>query len=454
MTNSPLSWSFGSSRTASNLTRKTLPYFAIGLMLLMLGFLIGPRVAESQQARHCLGNVQLVGPFGFGLNCDSPQFMELAATPSRLLEPGNWRQSRPGLIALAAAVRLPFAAALPTQLPFVTTNTSGPPSPTEITASFEPSLPAYLAYVFFNIFFLLSSFWVLGTLVVHDNRDEDSQTTAALLAIGLLLVANDVTKAFVWSPHTQMFNILVPLLAVRASLRAWQGAILDRRWVAFWGLLIGLGLTAYAVFFVVLACVLCVILFTLATRKLRWQLVFQNGALLLLLSALPYALWYTFVRLRTGSFFQAEVSIGEVTWIAESWSKGFTVFVFDWIAHAWGLITLAAPQAAPIFILVMWVVLSAVWNGCLKDIWRTKQPELLIPVFVSLVTLAFYTCVGLLVDRLAYAVIPPLLVTAGLIGFGLLDASRQQSKNGLVFGCVLIALVQVVHVIVKDGPWS
>src|SRR5262249_46908995 len=79
--------------------------FALGLAILMTGFMIGPRVAPEDQQSTCVGNVALAGPFGFSLNCDSPQFMWLARNPDALLSENNERQSRPGLVVMAAVLQ-------------------------------------------------------------------------------------------------------------------------------------------------------------------------------------------------------------------------------------------------------------------------------------------------------------------------------------------------------------
>src|SRR5262245_46206780 len=79
--------------------------FALGLALLMAALAIGPRVMTADQQSTCVGNIELPGPFGFSLNCDSPQFMYLARQPSALLEPGNERQTRPMMVFAAAALQ-------------------------------------------------------------------------------------------------------------------------------------------------------------------------------------------------------------------------------------------------------------------------------------------------------------------------------------------------------------
>ena len=59
--------------------------FIVGLAYLLTGFLIGPRVPAERQLGACVTNINLPGPFGIGLNCDSPELMWLAREPSGLL---------------------------------------------------------------------------------------------------------------------------------------------------------------------------------------------------------------------------------------------------------------------------------------------------------------------------------------------------------------------------------
>ena len=95
----------------------------VALLVYTVGLAVGPRLsAESLDevsptgARvHCLTAIDLPGPFGILLNCDSPEFMEAASNPRRLLEHNNVRQSRPGQIWLAWVISKPlsvFASAL------------------------------------------------------------------------------------------------------------------------------------------------------------------------------------------------------------------------------------------------------------------------------------------------------------------------------------------------------
>jgi hypothetical protein len=88
------------------------PYWLLlvcGLVVLMVGLLVGPRVPNDQQHAQCVTNLLFAGPFGISLNCDSMEFMRLARDPAALLEPQNRRQARPGLIFAAAALAVPLS---------------------------------------------------------------------------------------------------------------------------------------------------------------------------------------------------------------------------------------------------------------------------------------------------------------------------------------------------------
>src|SRR6185437_4284796 len=171
--------------------------------------------------------------------------------------------------------------------------------------------------------------------------------------------------------------------AVRASLRAWQGAIFNRRWIVAWGLVIGFGLTDYAVFVVVLACVLFTVFLAIVSRRVPVRVALTHSALLVALSAAPYALWYGFVRWKTGGFFIAEVSVGEVAWMVQSWEKGALVFASDLTKYAWELIALSAPQAAPVLALLMWALVYAGFYDRLGAVWAQTRLPVLAALLVS-----------------------------------------------------------------------
>src|SRR5262249_248065 len=156
------------------------PLFLLGFALFGLGLLIGPRLSTDDEAGyHCVGNVALAGPFGFELNCDSPEFTWLARDPARLIASVSSRQSQPGLILLEAVITAP--------LPLVIAP-DGPPRPVyqglydppRVAATFVQDRPAYLAYILINLAIVLATFHVLRR-IIEGRRAARSGAAAMIL---------------------------------------------------------------------------------------------------------------------------------------------------------------------------------------------------------------------------------------------------------------------------------
>jgi hypothetical protein len=433
-------------------------WFLLGFALLCTGLLVGPRVPAAAEDSLCVGNIELQGPFGFSLNCDSPEFMWLARKPSDLLLHENRRQSRPGLILLAALIEAPLSLIVPP---------AGPPTPAYtdvrdpdgLARAFMGDRPGYLAYVLLNFAILLASFGVLRSVIERNRPSRDAPTAIILVSTGLLLVANDVTKAFIWSPHTQMFNILVPVLAVYATQRA-VGALIGRGFALGMGLAVGLGMTAYPVFAVIPACMLPPAIVALLREKS--PLAHRRGAAhiaaFLALAAIPPALWYVIVRVVVGHFSSAELDMDEVIWMKDALGKGLDAFLAQWFGYLVQLLKFAAPQVIALGVLLAWLAATVVVptmrrKGEIAHLSAALR-VIAIGLYVSTALLGFYTCVGWIVERLAYPVIPPLVAAAGAAAVLVARQLPPGRRSILAGGFLVIALAQMIYVVAKDGPWS
>ncbi len=428
--------------------------FGAGLVALVGGLLLGPRVLEVDQGQHCVGNVHLPGPFAIALDCDSPQFTWLARQPRGLLEPGNARQSRPGLVVAAALLTRPLALVFPP---------GGPPLPAphhvteteRITSSLARDLPAYLAYIALNCGILLLCFALLRELMAPAGPEDGTQTVL-LVAVGLLLIGNDITKAFFWSPHTQLFNVLVPVLAIYGSLRVLDGAAFERAFALGMGLAVGLGVTAYEFFAVIPVCLVPPFLWAIARDPARARSALANLALLVLLSCAPMALWYACVVHRLGHFYQTEQMgphpYARVAWILEALRHG--TFLSQFLDQLGQLLARARPQAVAAAMLGGLLGFAAIGDRAAAAALRARLPAVLTGLYVSAAMLAFYTGVGWVLDRLAYPAIPPLLVAGGMAAAAMARRMGGRGRRRLALGCLGVALVNLVWVVAKDGPWS
>jgi hypothetical protein len=436
-------------------------WFVLALSVLMAGFLVGPRVPDDQQEVHCVVNVRVAGPWGVSLNCDSSYYMSLARDPSMLLAPRSVRQNRPGMVLAAATLAMPLSllsdlAVLPRTLGVTVGRADMDPQ--RVNQALSHHFPQYAAYIALNVMLLLLSFHCFRRVCGRDGVGSDTATTMVVVSVGVLLVANDVTKAFVWSPHNQMLNIFVPVAAVAATLRSWSGGLLNRRFAAGAGLLSGFGYTAYQLFAIIPVCVIIAGLLhagrpQCSDARSRAGI---NIALLLGLGVAPFALWYLFVRMATGEFYDHELSSGLGVWMINAWAHGgVAALLGGWAQHGAAMVKLAAWQAIPIGAVMAVLLMAAITQR--EIVCAALGP--LVPVamaglFVSAVVVAFYASAGYTPARLAFAAIPPLIVVAGAIAVAVVQRLEAIHRRMLACGCAMIAALQVIYVIVKDGPYS
>ncbi len=424
--------------------------FILGFTVLMAGLLVGPRIPNELQRDNCVGNIQLPGPFGIHLNCDAPEFLALATHPTGLLTENNYRQSRPGLILFAAVLTAPLSV-------FATSvGDTTPPQddPERIIDSFARYLPAYIAYMLLNAGILLLSFHFLRKTIERAPSDERS-AIPIVVSVGLLLVTNDVTKAFFWSPHTQMFNILVPVMAVYAAVRVWHGALASRRLAVGLGFFVGFGFTAYGVFAIIPACVIAVSLLAIPRKRIGRCNTAVNLGLMLVLSVLPTALWYFIVREVTGDFFSAEVNEEAFVWMLQTWNHGFSTLVAEWLSKFDWMLRYAAPQALALFVAVLFLLWMA-WKNPVnaRRALRDSSASTGAGLFVSGAILVFYTSVGWIFPRLAFPIIPPLIVAMGAFAVAFAQSVRPELRLILTRGISMIAVANLIYVVAKDGPFS
>lgn len=428
--------------------------FVVALTLLGAGFLVGPRVPDALQQANCVGNVDLPGPFGFGLNCDGPVFMSLARDPEAILRPDCSRQSRPGLIFLAALLHAPLARLADPARPVARFTYRWTDNPGHITESFEVDFWAFVAYSALNVAMLLGVFACLRAITRSFVRP--GAPTVALWAVGVVLVSNDVTKAFFWAPHTQLLNILGPVFALYAAVRVRDQALARTRFALGLGLALGLGMTVYGVFAITLPAVGIAALVAIrrAQRPGVAARTLWNYALVVVLTALPSVLWYEYVVHETGQFFNQELRMGHVVWMRDAWRVGAGHLASEWLENLRELGALAAPQAIPAAVLLGLALLVALEARALRPLSARTRSIALLALLVSGLAGAFYASVGFITARLAFAMVPSLVVLAGACAIALTSVLDARRRWAVAAVCATIAVVCAVYAVVKDGPYS
>jgi hypothetical protein len=426
--------------------------FALVLAVLMTGFLVGPRSPAAEQEKHCVANLVTSSPFGLSLGCDAFHNLDIGRRPWRLLEKGEFRQSRP-LLAIPAYLLRPlflWARDAPQRL-----GIRAAPDIREYYLGFVPSLlandfPAWLAYVLVNVLELAAAFAIYLRLVLGSTTGRSwsasSQAVVAVGAIGLLLIANDVVKAFVFNAHVQMFNILAPLLGVLVLARPAGGA--GR--AALVGVGAGVGILAYPLMVVVAACYGLRAVYDLyRERDLRAFVV--RGALVGACTAIPVLGWYWFVLWYVGSFYSDAVQYRQLIWIADSFKAG--TLIVDIARFFGGLIREAILQAGALAAMFA----LAIWLGERRIPARLRHADrelIAAGLVICLVVWIFHALAGFTMARVAYGLLPPLIVVCGVLARAAFETASPLDGQRAAIGFSILIAVQAVYTMVKAGPYG
>lgn len=264
-----------------------------------------PSLLRSAPPADACGTARpLFGPFVRFQNCDSHVFNLIASDWSQLFtQAGETRLGRPIFLAAGWLLdRVVFVA------------TFGTVDPTGATPPYYEA--AEVGYIVLNLLLVAAAVMVVFTVALGSRWN----TAAALRAqwapalfLFVLVAVNPVTKAFLWTSHTQMLVILVPVVALAVTSWLLRDPI-SLRAAAIVGLVIGLGILSYAS-----AVVIAIAGATaLVVRRNRAQ----AAALLAGTAALPVA-WVVGVRLVQGSFYSVETAkFRQFVWVLDGFSDG------------------------------------------------------------------------------------------------------------------------------------
>jgi hypothetical protein len=409
--------------------------------------LIGPPVPDERQEANCVHNVRISERLGISLSCDSNYFVWLSVSPHHLYDAKAARQSRPGVVFITFLMAQPLRplANLPRWI--------GMPEPAaqknqwgyarEIWAR---EAPTFLAYIVFNFALLIATFWFL-LRAIGPFGPSGAWAGIGVGAIASLLTANVVTKMFLWSPHTQLFNIFVPVFAIVAAVSILQSGLTRRQAIVF-GLIIGVGMTVYPVFPIALA------LIVLAALLRRSRDTAANLAVLLAYSVVPYLIWYSFVRLKTGDFYSHEIhGYNQVGWIIDAWRDGVLPRRFAkqlwWMIKGvadWNFAVLAALAIAG------WLALRV--KDKMEPVGRSALASLgALSSIVVVAGLLLFAIIGLAEPRTAYIMVPPFIVFAA----ALFAASSQLIRPPILalatLALLAVAILNIAEVALHRVVW-
>ena len=414
----------------------------------------------------CGETVQLGQRLSFPLNCDSMEFIDDAISPSRLLKSGNERQERPLFVA---------AAAIPTQLLIYSRFWRIMPGHVYNAVVASPAfhahyakhhLPidwyqypkycfcAYVSYIALNGVVVLTALLLFNWLTIKTWKPN-----AITILFASLLLANDVVKAFFWSPHTQMFNLVVPLGAVLlcdAFLRV------PIRSIAFmWkvGCMTGALTLAYGSFPVWLLAGILALASGLFSKEPRISLLRFSAQSLVFVAglALPSAIWIVVCNLTAGGYHNRELELyHQFVWVWESARLGWSQLLLVSTSNSVQFLKVLLPVSYfPILLLLGIALFGVALRVPIGLVLRERSTTFLAIALSSLVCFIYFYLLGFYRERLAINIVLPLLLAAAILAIAILEKVAKPFPAVMVLMLAwILTFIRFVYEIGKAGPWS
>jgi len=330
--------------------------------------------------------------FGYPVNCDSGLFVRAALDPRQLVATDHPYQSRPLYFVLPAAV----GAVAGENLVFKT-------------------------YQALNIATLAFAVWLLGGLV-------DGPRRWWLLVVPLFLL-NDIVKAFLWTPHSQILNIATPLVGMWLLLALSPERRL--RWSLVAGLAVGLGILVYGTVTPVAAAVLLLMAWQRRSHGVR------HGAAFAAMASLPPLAWVAAVIGVRGRFYSHETTMyRQIVWLADADLAEIASNTVAWMASLWGAVALS--------VLIAGIGVFLAWRQGWRPLADVVGPATALTVAIA----GFTWSLGFYPQRLTWAVVVPLLV----VTVRALSSVALPRWQAVAYGGVVAAWS--VRQVLAAGPWA
>ncbi|SDX79705.1 hypothetical protein [Hymenobacter psychrophilus] len=406
--------------------------YTLLILVATVSFWFSP--APLTEHEYCGTYLHLNSFAGFTANCDGFEFMESARYPSRLLAPRAVRQSRPLYVLLGTSVGYPASWALRGLeagglLPSAVV--------AKLPAKYQPLLGFYIGYVLLNFGLLLGAMLLLRHLYYRLTAGRGQPLVLAALLV--FPVSNQVTKAFFWTVHQQMFTLLVPLALLWLALQLRERA----RWRTALPILALLG-GGLALLYGSFVLVLPVLLYGLWLKRPETSTpkLLEQALGLIILFTLPTLLWIGLLKLRGVAYYNHEAeTYQQLVWLRGLWQQPLPSFLTQVganLARFGATLPAIAPFLAATLVAGWWLRTA-----------KPRQPPVPIelPGLLGLLG-GFLAALGYYQERLTFALVPLLLLVVALA-----LARRPPGRCGTV---LLLAAALGWHVwqVLSYGPFS
>lgn len=229
-------------------------------------------------------------------NCDSGGFNAFAIQPEALLTEGALWQSRPAYIIYGFSLNIFLRA-----ISFGMLDPFAAQPPHYVEAEYP-----FIALNLLVIAATMAIFWLLA--------GKSPRGFWGVIVLGsLVILLNPLTRAFAWTAHLQLFNLLAPALAIGGMVWVLSGRK-SNKIVAAVALALGIGMLAYGYFLIT---VIGLLIGLLVNRQVREAILFA------VLSFIPIFVYVLTVRLLVGSFYSHETeAYRQFVWVVDALRQG------------------------------------------------------------------------------------------------------------------------------------
>ena len=312
-------------------------------------------------------------------------------------------------------------------------------------------MPEYAAFVLVNAILLAASV----TLACYLRRAA-SPLGAWMVFPVTMLVVNELTKPFFWTPHLQIFNIAVPIasIALYARLRP-RRAVLSGRQFAGLGLLLGIAGLAYGTVIVTaIGAFFCALLGDPSARTpVAMTTRLRDAGVLLVSFVVPISAWFLVVVAHLGSFFSRETAdYRQFVWVLDAAREG--VFVPRLLHHLGTFLDLSI--SVTLFPGIALVIAMLVRGGSgAAHPQDVAERDLRCGVLLYLAAaVLFFAPMGYYATRNLWSLVPPIVLLLGLELRALVIATSGRRRTLLSAALITISVMYVVYWVVRRGPWA
>jgi hypothetical protein len=300
----------------------------LGIFISVLALQLYSLIRNYTEAPKCGKFVEPIARLKILINCDSAVFMKDAEEPKRLFDGTSDYQDRPAYSLINSLfLKISRTFSLPEKI-FPVRGVSG-----EI---YNYSSTAYIIFILLNsIILMLAIAAVIGVFSdVELASHRDTKINFYFIGIAIaVLVANELTKTFFWTPHSQMFNLLQPALALY-FIHEIRSIVTVKRFLRFCACLLIL------TFFYPSVALLATILLFAPVRSIFWRLA-TIAATFSVYAAYPY-----FISLLGGDYRSNHIS-------------KFREFIWVWDAIKEGSLPQSVAENAKLFLMTFPVIPTA-----------------------------------------------------------------------------------------------